>query len=135
MHSPTDYQTFQPRVEALVEAHKQDIELAASLEKRTAALIKQYGTHVSCREPGASLDLRVRSALWDPYRTSFSDRSAHYLSYSSRGMTRFVRLKIRSLSWSAIRLSDTGWDMSERPRPPRRQPVKSADVPELTAPL
>jgi len=48
--SSTDYQTFQPRIEALVEAHKQDIELASSLENRTAALIRQYGTHVSPHE-------------------------------------------------------------------------------------
>ncbi|KAF9646221.1 hypothetical protein BDM02DRAFT_3130520 [Thelephora ganbajun] len=53
----TNYQTFRPRIEVLLEAHKQDIELAASLEKRTAALIEQYGTHV-----GALSELFV---AWD----------------------------------------------------------------------
>lgn len=42
-------------------------------------------------------------------------------------MTRFVKLKTRSPSWNATRLSDTGLDTSERPRPPRRQPVKCTD--------
>ena len=50
-----DYQTFRPRIEALLEAHKQDTELAGSLEKRVAALIKQYGTHVSHQELTASV--------------------------------------------------------------------------------
>lgn len=62
-HQPTGYQTFQPRIEALLEAHKQDIELASSLEKRIAALIKQYGTHVSRHKRTASVDLRVHPAL------------------------------------------------------------------------
>lgn len=66
----TDYQTFRPRIEALLEAHKQDIELAASLEKRTAALIKQYGTHVSHREPTTSVDLHVHSVLIEPFPLS-----------------------------------------------------------------
>ena len=48
---PTDYQTLRPRIKALLEAHKQDVELAASLEKRTAALINQNGAHVSHHQP------------------------------------------------------------------------------------
>jgi len=67
--SPADYQTLRPRIEALHDAHKQDIELAASLEKRTAALIKQYGMHVSRRKPRTSLDLRV--GAFGPLPSSF----------------------------------------------------------------
>ena len=63
----SDYQTFRPRIEALFEAHKQDIELAGYLEKRIAALIKRYGAHVSRHEPKASVDLCVRSALTDAF--------------------------------------------------------------------
>jgi hypothetical protein len=107
--SPTDYQTLRPRIEALLEAHKQDTELASSLEKRTAALIKQYGTHVSHREPRARDDLRVRLT---PYRTS---RSVHYLSCSSRGTMRFAKLKTRWPSWNATRSNDASWDTNERP--------------------
>lgn len=65
-----DYQTFRPRIEALLEAHKQDIELAASLEKRVATLIRQYGTHVSHHKPTASVDLCVRLTLTDPFSLS-----------------------------------------------------------------
>ena len=68
--SPTDYQTFRPRMEALLEAHKQDIELAASLEKRVAALIKQYGTHVSHHKPTSPVDLCVRTTLTEPFPLS-----------------------------------------------------------------
>lgn len=53
----TNYQSFRPRIEALLEAHKQDIETATSLEKRIAALVRQYGTHV-----GALSELFV---AWD----------------------------------------------------------------------
>ena len=67
--NPTDYQTFRPRIEALIEAHKQDIELAASLEKRIGTLIKQYGTHVSQDNATASVDLRDRLGYTDCHRT------------------------------------------------------------------
>lgn len=41
-----DYETLQPRLDALLKAHQEDIRLAASLEKRIAALVDRHATHV-----------------------------------------------------------------------------------------
>lgn len=41
-----DYETLQPRLDALLKAHQEDIGLAASLEKRIAALVDRHATHV-----------------------------------------------------------------------------------------
>ena len=42
----SDYETLQPRLDALLKAHQEDIVLAASLEKRIAALVERHATHV-----------------------------------------------------------------------------------------
>ncbi|KAG1746558.1 uncharacterized protein EDB91DRAFT_1117610 [Suillus paluster] len=41
-----DYEVLQPRLDALLKAHQEDIKLAASLEKRIAALVDRHATHV-----------------------------------------------------------------------------------------
>ncbi|KAJ6581505.1 hypothetical protein B0H19DRAFT_509551 [Mycena capillaripes] len=41
-----DYETFQPRLDALVKAHREDLELVASLEKRVARLMEGHATQV-----------------------------------------------------------------------------------------
>ncbi|KAG1808707.1 uncharacterized protein BJ212DRAFT_1484949 [Suillus subaureus] len=41
-----DYETLQPRLDALLKAHQEDIRLAASLEKRIAVLVDRHATHV-----------------------------------------------------------------------------------------
>jgi hypothetical protein len=41
-----DYETLRPRLDALLKAHQEDIRLAASLEKRIAALVDRHATHV-----------------------------------------------------------------------------------------
>ncbi|KAG1767163.1 hypothetical protein EV702DRAFT_980354 [Suillus placidus] len=41
-----DYETLQPRLDALLKAHQEDIRSAASLEKRIAALVDRHATHV-----------------------------------------------------------------------------------------
>lgn len=41
-----DYETLQPRLDALLKAHQEDIRLVASLEKRIAALVDRHATHV-----------------------------------------------------------------------------------------
>ncbi|KAI0925049.1 hypothetical protein AcW2_005746 [Taiwanofungus camphoratus] len=41
-----DYQALQPRLDALVQAHEEDLEKAAALEKRIAALMDRYATRV-----------------------------------------------------------------------------------------
>jgi len=40
----SDYETLQPRLDALLKAHEEDIILA--LEKRIAALVERHATHV-----------------------------------------------------------------------------------------
>ncbi|KAH0836711.1 hypothetical protein J3R83DRAFT_8440 [Lanmaoa asiatica] len=42
----TDYEALQPRLHALLAAQEQDMELAASLEKRIATLVERHATHV-----------------------------------------------------------------------------------------
>ncbi|KAJ7832929.1 hypothetical protein B0H13DRAFT_2111789 [Mycena leptocephala] len=41
-----DYETFQPRLDALLKAHREDLELVASLEKRVARLMESHATQV-----------------------------------------------------------------------------------------
>ncbi|KDQ51048.1 hypothetical protein JAAARDRAFT_199436 [Jaapia argillacea MUCL 33604] len=41
-----DFQPLKPRLEALAKAHEEDIKLAADLERRVAALMERYATHV-----------------------------------------------------------------------------------------
>ncbi|KAF8635049.1 hypothetical protein AX15_000585 [Amanita polypyramis BW_CC] len=41
-----EYEKLQPRLEALIKAHKEDLELVASLEKRIATLMKRHATQV-----------------------------------------------------------------------------------------
>lgn len=43
----TDYEALKPRLEKLIQAHAEDLQLAASLEKRVAELMHHYATHVS----------------------------------------------------------------------------------------
>lgn len=41
-----DYESLQPRLDALLKAHQEDIKLATLLEKRIAALVDRHATHV-----------------------------------------------------------------------------------------
>lgn len=41
-----DYEALQPRLDALLKAHQEDIKLATLLEKRIAALVDRHATHV-----------------------------------------------------------------------------------------
>ncbi|KAK7012215.1 hypothetical protein R3P38DRAFT_3019916 [Favolaschia claudopus] len=41
-----DYETFQPRLDALLKGHREDLELVASLEKRVARLMESHATQV-----------------------------------------------------------------------------------------
>ncbi|KAJ7504352.1 hypothetical protein B0H11DRAFT_2170527 [Mycena galericulata] len=41
-----DYETLQPRLDSLLKAHRDDLELAASLEKRVARLMESHATQV-----------------------------------------------------------------------------------------
>ncbi|KAK7687629.1 hypothetical protein QCA50_008843 [Cerrena zonata] len=42
----TDYESLKPRLEKLIEAHTEDLQLAADLEKRVANLMDHYATHM-----------------------------------------------------------------------------------------
>jgi hypothetical protein len=75
----------------------------------------------ACKSPNREPRL-VSEFVW-PYSPN---RSAHYLSYLSRGMTRFAKLKTRWLNWNAIRLSDASLDTSDGTSlPPLHQPVNT----------
>ena len=42
-----DHEKLQPRLDALIAAHHEDLVLAASLEKRIATLMDRHATYVS----------------------------------------------------------------------------------------
>ncbi|KAH9981573.1 hypothetical protein BJV74DRAFT_757851, partial [Russula compacta] len=42
----SDYETLQPRLEALLVRHKEDLDRAAALEKRVAGIVRQYAIQV-----------------------------------------------------------------------------------------
>ena len=46
-----DYEALQPRLEALLQAHDEDLRMAADLEKRIALLMDHYATNVRPRPP------------------------------------------------------------------------------------
>lgn len=41
-----DYEALKPRLDVLLAAHREDLKIAASIEQRSASLIKRYATHV-----------------------------------------------------------------------------------------
>ena len=43
---PVDYEELQPRLEALLVRHHEDVERAAALEKRIAGIVRQYAIQV-----------------------------------------------------------------------------------------
>ncbi len=44
--NPIDYETFQPRLEALLVRHQEDVDRTAALEKRVANIVRQYTIQV-----------------------------------------------------------------------------------------
>jgi hypothetical protein len=83
----SDYEALQPRLDALMKAHEEDLHKAGELEKRIASLMNRYATNVRLR----------------PYALSHGLdgllRSTHCLSCLSLGMIFFVmpRLRLRGM--------------------------------------
>jgi len=48
---PVDYDALQPRLEALMLRHKEDLDRAAALEKRVARIVRQYTVQVCAQFP------------------------------------------------------------------------------------
>ena len=46
-----EYEALQPRLDALVEAHKEDMQKAEELERRVARLVDRYATNVRITSP------------------------------------------------------------------------------------
>jgi len=61
-----DYETFQPRLDILLKAHRQDLDLVASLEKRVARLMEGHATHVDA--------LSELFVLWDDTAMDAEDK-------------------------------------------------------------
>ncbi|EIW79367.1 hypothetical protein CONPUDRAFT_167124 [Coniophora puteana RWD-64-598 SS2] len=61
-----DYKALEPRLEALITAHEEDVELAASLEQRIAALVDRHSTHVDA--------LSELFVAWDDLLTDTEDK-------------------------------------------------------------
>ncbi|EGN96793.1 hypothetical protein SERLA73DRAFT_75652 [Serpula lacrymans var. lacrymans S7.3] len=51
-----EYQTYRPRLDAVLEAREEDVKTASALEKRIAALMEKHATHVSLAPPSPTLD-------------------------------------------------------------------------------
>ncbi|KAF8871282.1 hypothetical protein CPB84DRAFT_1716721 [Gymnopilus junonius] len=66
-HLP-DYEKFEPRLNALVEAYDENSKLAASLEVRIAALVERHATYVD--------NLSELFVAWDDTLTEAEDRTA-----------------------------------------------------------
>ena len=45
------YEELQPRLDALVKAHEEDMQMATELEARIARLMERYATNVSVQRP------------------------------------------------------------------------------------
>ena len=83
----SDYEVLQPRLDALMKAHGEDLHKAAELEKRIAALMNRYATNVRSRFPLSS---------------QYSDTSHRWIlsqSCSSPGTTPFGMQSSRSRRW------------------------------------
>lgn len=81
-----DYESLQPRLDALTKAHEEDLHKAAELEQRIARLMDRYATNV-----------RVR--LYSCVQHSHCTRWTRFLSFSSRGTTHCAAQKFKSANW------------------------------------
>lgn len=93
-----EYQTLQPRLDALMKAHEEDLHKAAELEQRIARLMDRYATNV-----------RVNiSSIVSEHAISAILRWTHCRSYSFHGMIPCEMLRSRSPSWkeTTTRIND-----------------------------
>ena len=97
-----DYEELQPRLENLLQAHEEDMKLAAELEKRIAALMDRYATNV-----------RAQSVYPVPTFLTMSLRWTRCLNCLSLGTTAFKKLNMRLGVWLETSKSGEGWVMSE----------------------
>lgn len=71
----TEYETLQPRLDALLEAHEDDLRKASDLEQRIARLMDRYATRV-CLHLFFLFLFIYKLLLW----LNVSSRWTHYLS-------------------------------------------------------
>jgi hypothetical protein len=65
MMMAADYEALRPRLEALLKTHEEDLALAASLEKRMAALMERHSTQVCLESSARSLSCSLsRKNRW-----------------------------------------------------------------------
>ncbi|KAI0251591.1 hypothetical protein BJV78DRAFT_1275307 [Lactifluus subvellereus] len=74
----SDYETLQPRLEALLLRHEEDLERAAALEKRVAGIVRQYAIQ-ACFAPHPPTAAQVDSlselfVAWDEMLHAAEDR-------------------------------------------------------------
>ena len=82
-----DYEALQPRLDALMKAHEEDLHKAADLEKRIASLMNRYATN-------------VRSCLYElSHRLDVSYRWTRCLNCLSLGTTHFGMRRSRPQGW------------------------------------
>ena len=67
----SEYEVLQPRLDALMKAHEEDLHKAAELEKRIAALMNRYATNVRLR-PHVVLQHSDTSQRWIRFRSCLS---------------------------------------------------------------
>lgn len=89
----SDYEMLQPRLDALMKAHEEDLHKAADLEKRIAGLMNRYATNVRPRFRRLS---QHSDALY---------RSTPFLNCLLLGMIPSEMRKLRSRSWKRNTMS------------------------------
>jgi hypothetical protein len=97
-----DHEKLQPRLDALIAAHHEDLVLAASLEKRIATLMDRHATYVSRLYTRNSLfehDLLIRWTL--------------YLSSSLHGMIQSLARRTILGRWNVKKKSAAGWGLNK----------------------
>lgn len=99
-----DYEALQPRLEALLQAHDEDLRLAADLEKRIALLMDHYATNVRVRQPGGS--------CLPFYLSKVPSRSTPCPNSSYLGTKQYATPKRRLINWRRIATSDGSWATS-----------------------
>lgn len=97
----SDYETLQPRLDALMKAHEEDLHKAADLEKRIAGLMNRYATNVSL------CPCHLSHRLDNLYRW------IHYQNYLSLGMILSGTQKLRLLDWRRNTRSRNGWALHD----------------------
>ena len=102
-----DYEALRPRLEALLQAHDEDLRMAADLERRVALLMDHYATNVR----GCPFRNQIL-LMCHPRPHYWFIRWIHSPNSSYLGTKQYATRKKRSTSWKKTAKSGASWVMS-----------------------